>query len=137
MSIRYIIPLLRLRFIPMTPMLFFFGVVMATGQLNPMAWPELWGRCGLGALALCLWAGTIYLLNDAVDVEDDRTNPRRQESPLVKGLIQPREVFLWSLLLQAAALLLAFFVSRDFFLNLCLLAVLGGIYSIPPIRCKG
>lgn len=137
MSIRYIIPLLRLRFVPMTLMLFFFGVVMATGQLNPRAWPELWGRCGLAALALVCWACTIYLLNDAVDVADDRTNPRRQNSPLVKGLIQPREVFLWGLLLQAAALILAFFVSRDFFLNLCVLGILGGIYSIPPLRCKG
>ena len=136
MNFRYIIPLLRLRFVPLTLILFFFGVVMATGQLNPLAWPELWGRCGLAALSLVFWAGTVYLLNDAVDVEDDRTNPRRQQSPLVKGLIQPREVFLWSLLLQTAALIFAFFVSLDFFLNLCLLGLLGGIYSLPPIRCK-
>jgi 4-hydroxybenzoate polyprenyltransferase len=136
MSFRHIIPLLRLRFVPMILIPQWLGIVLATGQLNPMAWPELWGRIGLAALALFFGFGPVYLLNDAVDVEDDRANPRRQQSPLVRGLITPREAIWWGVAFQLAGLVTAYFVSTEYFLMMCLLGVWAVLYSVPPFRCK-
>ena len=50
------------------------------------------------AFAFCLVSGATYLLNDAVDAESDRHNPRTASRPIARGDLSPR------LALVAAAL---------------------------------
>jgi len=42
------------------------------------------------AFAFCLVSGATYLLNDAVDVESDRHNPRTASRPIARGDLSPR-----------------------------------------------
>lgn len=49
----------------------------------------------LGAVAFHNFA---YILNDLVDLPIDRTEPRRKQFPLVRGLVAPRSAFLFALL---------------------------------------
>ena len=42
------------------------------------------------AVAFCLVSGATYLLNDAVDAESDRHNPRTASRPIARGDLSPR-----------------------------------------------
>ncbi|MDQ4048055.1 MAG: UbiA family prenyltransferase, partial [Actinomycetota bacterium] len=42
------------------------------------------------AVAFCLVSGATYLLNDAIDAEADRHNPRTASRPIARGDLSPR-----------------------------------------------
>jgi len=136
MNFRNIIPLMRLNFISILVLPQVLGLVLATGKIWPFGMPGLWSRWVLAVLSLILTAGATYLLNDVVDLEDDRTNPRRQNSPLVRGLVGRREAVGWVVGIQGVALLLAIYISWEFCLTILVLSALTTIYSVPPFRCK-
>lgn len=47
----------------------------------------------LGILVVaCLYHLFVYMLNDVVDLPIDRTAPQRQDSPMVQGVVNPRQV---------------------------------------------
>lgn len=48
-------------------------------QLEPFA------RVFLAFILLCMAASTIYIINDLVDIERDRTHPRKRQRPLPSG----------------------------------------------------
>jgi 4-hydroxybenzoate polyprenyltransferase len=47
--------------------------------------PELMLRAAVGFLAFSLLAGTVYLLNDLRDIEQDRQHPKKRERPIASG----------------------------------------------------
>jgi 4-hydroxybenzoate polyprenyltransferase len=44
---------------------------------------------GLAAGCFCLWSSAIYLLNDVIDAEADRSHPRKRHRPIAAGRIAP------------------------------------------------
>lgn len=44
-------------------------------------------------LAFCLFASTVYILNDYVDREDDRRHPKKKYRPLASGAVKPKAAF--------------------------------------------
>ena len=64
-------------------------LVFALGDQAMEARPgkeEVW-RTGLAFLAFCLIASTIYLINDAHDVESDRQHPKKKHRPIASGAV--------------------------------------------------
>ena len=57
--------------------------------------------------ALCLIASAGYVVNDLVDVEDDRNHPEKKNRPLPSGQISRTAAIVVALLLAGAGLLLA------------------------------
>jgi len=64
--------------------------------------PAIWLGAAGACVAFCLISSAIYLLNDVLDVEDDRRHPSKRFRPIASGRLPHRQA-----LIAAAALLLA------------------------------
>ena len=83
------------------------GMVFSGNTLNPSAEARVWTMVA----AFCLASSATYLLNDAVDAEADRLNPRTADRPIARGDLSRTTAVVASLLAGAAALALSFFLS--------------------------
>jgi len=81
----------------------------------------------IGFLIFSFTASSIYIVNDYIDIEADRSHPEKKNRPLASGEVSKTEaIVLFSLLTLAVAVLLTFFgnmqviviISAYFLLNL-------------------
>jgi len=49
----------------------------------------IWVRVVAGALVFCLAAGCVYVINDLMDIEEDRQHPRKKHRPIASGQLPP------------------------------------------------
>jgi 4-hydroxybenzoate polyprenyltransferase len=68
----------------------------------------------LAAVAFCLAASAIYLINDLVDIEKDRAHPIKRNRPLASGKLSPTIAAVAAVGLIVAALLLSYAIDPDF-----------------------
>jgi 4-hydroxybenzoate polyprenyltransferase len=73
--------------------------------------------------ALCLIASAGYVVNDLVDVEDDRNHPHKKNRPLPSGQISRTAAIVFAVLLAGAGLFLAALAGP--YVLLCLLIYLA------------
>jgi len=85
-----------------TKNLLLFAGVLFSRQITDV---HLLLRATAGFVAFSLLAGTIYLLNDLVDVETDRLHPRKRNRPIASGRL-PASVG-WAALLPLFAIVVA------------------------------
>ncbi|WP_436795910.1 decaprenyl-phosphate phosphoribosyltransferase [Actinospongicola halichondriae] len=78
-----------------------FAAPAAAGVLDQ---GEYLGPTVLLFVAFCLAASGTYCINDAADVEADRTHPRKRERPVAAGEMSPRAAVLQGLGLLVASL---------------------------------
>lgn len=78
-----------------------FAAPGAAGVLDQ--WPDLW-RTLLAFVAFCLAASSIYLWNDALDVESDRVHPTKRLRPVAAGVVSVATAKVVGSLLPVAAL---------------------------------
>jgi 4-hydroxybenzoate polyprenyltransferase len=81
-------------------------------------------RTSLAFFLFSLIASSIYIINDLVDIEEDRQHPVKQYRPLASGRISRTVAFLISIGLVLTALIVAFF------LNVQLAAILLAYYIL-------
>jgi 4-hydroxybenzoate polyprenyltransferase len=74
--------------------------------------------------AFCLASGAAYLVNDAVDAETDRLNPRTAARPIARGELSPRTAVGAAVLADLVALAIAALVNWE------TLATLGGFIAL-------
>ncbi|MBO0848926.1 MAG: decaprenyl-phosphate phosphoribosyltransferase [Pseudonocardia sp.] len=48
---------------------------------------DIWAKIGLAFASFCLAASAVYLVNDVVDVEEDRVHPVKRNRPIAAGLV--------------------------------------------------
>jgi len=84
----------------------------------------------LAAIAFGLCASGVYLLNDLLDLEDDRHHPRKRNRPIPAGRLPARQVLLATPLVLAAGLGLAFALSWPFALVASGYVALNLLYSL-------
>ena len=77
----------------------------------------------------CLVASGGYLLNDILDIEADRSHPRKRERPLAKGSIPLIWGFLWALGLIVIGLTFSILIKTSVFLILLTYFFLSVSYS--------
>jgi 4-hydroxybenzoate polyprenyltransferase len=63
--------------------------------------------------AFCLASGAAYLINDAVDADADRLNPRTVSRPIARGELAPRTAIAGGALAAAVALAITAFVNWE------------------------
>jgi len=69
--------------------------------------PQAWLRAGAAFLAMGLVSSSTYLINDAVDLADDRTHPTKKRRPLASGALPLKDALAAAPLGIAAGLALA------------------------------
>jgi 4-hydroxybenzoate polyprenyltransferase len=66
-------------------LLVFVPMLVGQGWLSPTAWID----ASLAFAALCCAASSVYLVNDAADIDADRAHPRKRERPFACGALSP------------------------------------------------
>lgn len=84
----------------------------------------------IGFLLFILISGTVYIINDLVDVEKDRQHPKKRRRPLATGELSPKVAFMTAIVLTFGSLGLAFWLSPLFSLILSAYLVLQLTYSL-------
>lgn len=92
--------------------------------------PRLLAR-SLGAFAIfCGLSGAAYLLNDLIDLEQDRLHPRKRLRPLASGALSPRTAAVSSALLGFGCLGASFLLGLPFAACAFLYLLLNVVYSL-------
>jgi chlorophyll synthase len=80
--------------------------------------------------------GSTLMLNEYFDRDIDRKNPRKANSPLIKGLIEPGNALEAAIALMLIGSLTSFAISIPFTVVVVSCILLSLFYSAPPLRFK-
>lgn len=106
-------------------LLLFVPIVMA----HQVADIELLSTVCLGFLVFSLTASSVYLVNDLVDLENDRAHPTKKHRPLASGAVLPKTAFMWIVVLLLLVGAMLTLLPSNFALTLLLYYVLTSAYS--------
>lgn len=81
-------------------------------------------------VCFCIAASGIYILNDIIDIEEDRRHPEKRHRPLASGALGMRTAFVLMPLLMVLSLTLSRFVGSGLFLTVCLYIGVNVLYSL-------
>ena len=103
-----------------------------TGLLFGHAWHDvhLVTQVMLAFCAFCLLSSAIYIVNDMVDLEQDRQHPVKRLRPLAAGKIQQSAAIILALLLAVVGLSLAYGASPSVLIILIAYALMNIAYSL-------
>jgi 4-hydroxybenzoate polyprenyltransferase len=87
-------------------------------------------RTAIGFILLCLITGTVYLINDLVDIEKDRQHPIKCKRPLPSGQLPKSVALATAILIPAVVLPLSFYLDAVFGLILSGYLALQIAYSL-------
>jgi 4-hydroxybenzoate polyprenyltransferase len=104
----------------------FTGLLFAHQWSN---WPMLAAVTGI-AFAFCLMSSAVYVLNDLLDIENDRRHPTKCKRPLASGEVSPRAGILLGSLLAVTSLLIAGLIKPLSVLVLLSYGLMNVAYSI-------
>ena len=83
----------------------------------------------VGFVLLCLISGTVYMINDLVDIEKDRQHPKKRNRPLASGQVDARAALVAAVIIPLVALPLGFLLNWAFGLILTGYLLLQIAYS--------
>jgi 4-hydroxybenzoate polyprenyltransferase len=86
-------------------------------------------RVLLAFFLFCMIAGTVYIINDLIDIEKDRQHPRKRNRPLPSGQLPVRVAIVAAVVLPLASLAVAVAVSPALALTLLVYLLLQLAYS--------
>ena len=85
----------------------------------------------LGAFAVfCLFSGSVYLINDVLDFEEDRVHPKKSGRPIASGRLSRGAAAGTAVFLAALSLAAAFALSPEFFIVGAIYIALQIAYSV-------
>ncbi|MGA8783076.1 MAG: UbiA family prenyltransferase [Terracidiphilus sp.] len=112
------------------------GILIAASLTGETISASLLWRAGLGLLAVVAVASSNYVLNEILDAPYDRLHPTKNMRPAARhGIHVPIAYAQW-IVFGAAGFLIALAVSKQLFVSVLSLWVMGCLYNIPPIRTK-
>ncbi len=103
-----------------------------TGLLFGHAWhdPDLATRVMVAFIAFCLVSSTVYIINDIIDLEQDRHHPKKNLRPLVSGQVSITAAIILAVALGALGFGLAFGASKIVVIILVAYALMNIAYSL-------
>ena len=85
----------------------------------------------LGAFVIfCLLSGSLYLVNDVLDFEEDRVHPKKSKRPIASGRVRRPQAVAAAVVLAAASLACAYVLNPRFFIAGAAYLVLQLAYSL-------
>lgn len=79
-------------------------VVAAPLAAGVLLWPSVLGWVAVAFVCFCLAASSVYMINDVLDVNEDRSHPKKRNRPVASGQVSPRAATLASLVCLVSAL---------------------------------
>ena len=76
-------------------------------------WSRVPGQVAVAFVVFCLAASSIYLINDARDVEADRQHPTKRFRPIAAGVVPEWLAYTLAVVLGAASLALSWWVNQN------------------------
>lgn len=76
--------------------------------------PRYLARTIAGAALLCLVSGTVYIINDLVDIDKDRQHPKKRNRPLASGQVNAGAAIVAAAIIPLAALPAGFLLDPGF-----------------------
>jgi 4-hydroxybenzoate polyprenyltransferase len=104
------------------PLPFLFGAALSTARG--------WSLAAAGLAAFCLITSGVYIVNDVMDRERDRSHPVKRHRPLASGRLPVGTAVAAALFLEAAGLAAAFLLGRAFGIWCAAYAALMLTYSL-------
>lgn len=108
------------------------NVFVFTGLLFGHAWNDahLTTQVVIAFFAFCLISSTIYIINDIVDLEQDRHHPKKNQRPLASGQISTGAAIFLAIVLATLGFGLASGASATVVLILLVYALMNVAYSL-------
>lgn len=113
--------------------LVFVGFIFTLNQYWKPFTPTMWewlARTLVGFAALCAVSSAVYILNDVLDIEKDRSHPTKRNRPLPSGLLKPSTALTVMALLLVIALPVAYLLAPLFGLIVAAYYLMMVAYSL-------
>lgn len=101
------------------------GLVFSKSLFDPVAVTNV----VLAIVAFCAIAGTTYIGNDILDIEDDRNHPRKKHRPIASGQVPIPVAVSFAFVLFVSGLALSWYLGPLFFLVVCTYLGQNTLYS--------
>lgn len=102
------------------PLIFSFSFTNATNNISVV----------VAFILFCMIASSIYVLNDLLDIEEDRKHPKKSSRPLASGEVSEKNGYTIFLVLSTISLICAYLFSPSLFFVLLIYFILNILYSI-------
>jgi len=80
--------------------------------------------------AFCLASSFVYIINDIIDIEQDRKHPKKRNRPIASGKISVKNAIIISIICLIASIILAFFVNLNTLIIISVYIFINIFYSI-------
>ena len=84
----------------------------------------------VGFIVFCLVASSIYIINDLIDYEKDRTNPHKLDRPIAKGTVKKKEAITICILCLLIATVLCISLPIYFTITLLIYSLMNVAYML-------
>jgi len=91
-------------------LLIFAGLIFSKNLLAL----DLWIISILAFLLFCLLSGSIYIINDIIDLESDKKHPIKSKRPLPSGQLKVRQAWIAAIIIALFSISLSFVLKIDF-----------------------
>lgn len=104
----------------------FVGIIFSFNLLNLNLWID-----AIGAFAVfCALSGSIYILNDIIDIEKDKNHPQKKRRPIASKRLNPNYALAFAAIFIILALFVAYLINILFFISALTFFMLILIYSL-------
>ena len=107
-------------------LIIFVALVFSQNLLRPE-------RLCLSIIAFCLFcllSGAIYILNDIMDKDKDKQNPKKSRRPITAGKLKPKIALFFAFLLVILCFLMAFTINAVFLIICLQYIIIQVLYSL-------
>ena len=104
----------------------FAGLLFSKNIHNPL----LFLNVIAGFIVFSLAASSIYILNDIIDIENDRRHPEKKKRPLASGQLSERSAWAAAVILALLSVFSAFLIDRQFFIIVVIYIVINIFYTM-------
>ncbi|MGV8144880.1 MAG: decaprenyl-phosphate phosphoribosyltransferase [Methanothermobacter sp.] len=104
----------------------FIGIAFSLNLFNF----NLWITVISAFIIFCLLSGSIYLINDVLDIENDRKHPKKCKRPLPSGELKPYQAILSAVLFIIISLIWSYLINVPFLLTAISYFILIMVYSL-------